>query len=269
MKKKNRVLSIITLYIIFVIIYMAFFLFHIESIPLFLFLVIGSVSVLSTSTIYTIIQSASSEDERKSEKKYVKKQKSIKKKPIDLIEDYIDVMPSIEDYVESNESYDNMEIINKYIFSVFSGEELEKINLLELSKMDKIMFIREMLYFDKHERKILIENMLKNRDKTDEGIIYTPPTNFIEKEDQIRVYIRSLVEPGEKTKIIIIDTTELIFSVKERIGTLFDYNLEDFLLSSGGILLHENSQIKDYAIDDDDEIALIPSRKEKNLKKKN
>ncbi|MGB5913001.1 MAG: hypothetical protein WBH31_17555, partial [Promethearchaeia archaeon] len=61
----------------------------------------------------------------------------------------------------------------------------------------------------------------------------------------------------------------LIFSVKERIGTLFDYNLEDFLLSSGGILLHENSQIKDYAIDDDDEIALIPSRKEKNLKKKN
>ncbi|MGB5910776.1 MAG: hypothetical protein WBH31_06235 [Promethearchaeia archaeon] len=188
MKKKNRVLSIITLYIIFVIIYMVFFLFHIESIPLFLFLVIGSVSVLSTSTIYTIIQSASSEDERKSEKKYVKKQKSIKKKPIDLIEDYIDVMPSIEDYVESNETYDNMEIINKYIFSVFSGEELEKINLLELSKMDKIMFIREMLYFDKHERKILIENMLKNRDKTDEGIIYTPPTSFIEKEDQIRVY---------------------------------------------------------------------------------
>ncbi|MHA2430737.1 MAG: hypothetical protein ACXACC_06845 [Promethearchaeota archaeon] len=269
MKKKNRVLSIITLYIIFIIVYMAFFLFHIESFPLFLFLVIGSVSVLSTSTIYTIIQSASSEDERKSEKKYVKKQKSIKKKPIDLIEDYIDVMPSIEDYVESNESYDNMEIINKYIFSVFSGEELEKINLLELSKMDKIMFIREMLYFDKHERKILIENMLKNRDKTDEGIIYTPPTNFIEKEDQIRVYIRSLVEPGEKTKIIIIDTTELIISVKERIGILFDYNLEGFLLSSGGILLHENLQIKDYAIDDDDEIALIPSRKEKNLKKKN
>jgi hypothetical protein len=236
MKKKNRVLSIITLYIIFIIVYMAFFLFHIESFPLFLFLVIGSVSVLSTSTIYTIIQSASSEDERISEKKYAKKQKSIKRKTIDLIEDYIDAMPSIEDYVESNESYENKEI---------------------------------MLYFDKHERKILIENMLKNRDKTDEGIIYTPPTNFIEKEDQIRVYIRSLVEPGEKTKIIIIDTTELIFSVKERIGILFDYNLEDFLLSSGGILLHENLQIKDYAIDDDDEIALIPSRKEKNLKKKN
>ncbi|MFX0025804.1 MAG: hypothetical protein ACFE8M_05260 [Candidatus Hermodarchaeota archaeon] len=264
MKKKHRVLSIITLYVIFIIIYMAFFLFRIESIPLFLFLVIGSVSVLSTSTIYTIIQSKSGEDRRLSEKKYVKKQKSIKKTTIDIFEDYIDAMPSIEDYVESNKSYEDMDIINKYIFSVFSREELDKINLLDLSKMDKIMFIREMLYFDKRERKILIESMLKSRDRTDEGIIYIPPTNLIEKEDQIRVYIRSLVEPGEKTKIIIIDTGQLISRVKERIAVLFDYDLEDFLLSSGGILLLETSQIKDYDIDDDDEIALIPSRKEKN-----
>lgn len=264
MKKKHRVLSIIALYVIFIIIYMAFFLFRIESIPLFLFLVIGSVSVLSTSTIYTIIQSKGSEDRRLSEKKYVKKQKSIKKKTIDIFEDYIDAMPLIEDYVESNESYDDVEIINKFIFSVFSREELDKINLLDLSKMDKIIFIREMLYFDKHERKILIESMLKNRDRTDEVITYTPPTNLIEKEDQIRVYVRSLVESGEKTKIIIIDTAQLVSKVKERIAVLFDYDLEDFLLSSGGILLVETSQIKDYYIDDDDEIALIPLRKEKN-----
>jgi len=264
MKKKFRVLSIITLYVIFIIIYMAFFLFRIESIPLFIFLIIGSVSVLSTSTIYTIIQSKSSEDESISEKKYFKKQKLDKKKTIDLIEDYIDAMPSIEEYVESNKSYENMEIINKYIFSVFSQEELDQINLLELSKMDKIMFIREMLYFDAYERKVLIENMLLNKDNTEEGIEYTPPANFVEMEDQIRVYIRSLVEPGEKTKIIIIDTAQLISSVKERIAILFDYDLEDFLLSSGGILLLETSQIKDYDIDDDDEIALIPSRKEKN-----
>jgi len=150
---------------------MAFFLFRIESIPLFIFLIIGSVSVLSTSTIYTIIQSKSSEDESISEKKYFKKQKLDKKKTIDLIEDYIDAMPSIEEYVESNKSYENMEIINKYIFSVFSQEELDQINLLELSKMDKIMFIREMLYFDAYERKVLIENMLLNKDNTEESDI--------------------------------------------------------------------------------------------------
>jgi len=172
-------------------------------------------------------------------------------------------MPSIEEYITSNESYENIPIIDKYIFSVFSQEELDKINLLRLSKMDKIVFIREMLYFNANERKILIENMLKSKDITDEEIVYIPPRNPIKMEDQMRIYIRSLVEPGEKTKIVIVNTTELISAVKERVGILFNYNLDEFLLSSGGILLHENSQIKDYDIDDDDEIALIPSRKEK------
>jgi hypothetical protein len=154
--------------------------------------------------------------------------------------------------------------MDKYIFSIFSEEELNKIDLLELPKMDKIIFIREMLYFNLNERKQLIENMLKNRNKTEDKITYTPPMNPIEIEDQIRVYVRSLVEPGEKTKIIIVGTNELVSIIKEKVAILFDYELEDFLLSSGGILLHENSLINDYEIDDDDEIALIPTRKERD-----
>ncbi|MFX0041886.1 MAG: hypothetical protein ACFE8L_03140 [Candidatus Hodarchaeota archaeon] len=264
MKKKYNILIIITLYCFFILVYILFFLFRIESIPLFFFLTIGSVAVLSTSTIYTVIQSKSIEDQRIKEKKYFAKPKMIKKKAIDIIEDYIETMPSLKEYVESDESYKDMEIINRYIFSLFSLEEIDKINLLKLSKVDKILFIREMIYYNAKERKILIENMLKNSDKTDEEILYTPPLDPIELRDQIRVYVRSLVEPGEKTNIIIIDKTEIISIVKERIGILFDYDLEDFLLSSGGILLYEHSQIKDYDIDDDDELALIPSRNKKD-----
>ena len=78
------------------------------------------------------------------------------------------------------------------------------------------------------------------------------------------MYIRSLIEPGEITKLIIINTTELISTVKEKVGVLFNYELEGFLLSSGGILLSEEKQIQNYDIDDDDEIALIPSRNRKN-----
>jgi hypothetical protein len=211
-----------------------------------------------------VIQSTDNLGKKVRDKKLKTKQKSTKMKLTDFIEDYLDVLPSMEEYIESNDSYEDTPIINKYIFSVFSEEELSKINLLNLSKMDKILFIREMLYFDEGERKELIENMLKNRDTTDEEIFYTPPTELIDLEDQIRVYIRSLVEPGEKTKIIILDTTELISVVRKKIGILFDYNQQDFVLSSGGILLKENSQIKDYDIEDDDEIALIPSRKEKS-----
>ena len=189
--------------------------------------------------------------------------KSIQKVDIAIIEDYLDAIPLIEDYVESDDSHKDMPILDKYIFSLFSKEELNKINLLELPKMDKIVFIREMLYFNPNERKQLIKNMLKNKKNDEDMITYTPPMNPIEIEDQIRVYVRSLVEPGEKTKIIIVDTTELISIIKERVAILFDYELEKFLLSSGGILLDESSLINDYDIDDDDEIALIPSRKEK------
>ncbi|MFX1324812.1 MAG: hypothetical protein ACFE8N_07640, partial [Promethearchaeota archaeon] len=196
--------------------------------------------------------------------KILPKTKSIHKNIANIIEDYFEAMPLIEKYVESEESYEDLPEMNKFIFSIFSQEELDKINQLDLSKIDKIRFIREMLYFDTDERKSLIEMMLNNRYKTDEDIQYTPPTKIVEMKDQIRVYVRSLVEPGEKTKLIILDTTELIEAVKEKIGVLFDYRLEDFLLSSGGILLNPKSQIDDYDIDDDDEIALIPSRKKNN-----
>jgi hypothetical protein len=189
--------------------------------------------------------------------------KSIRTEPIETIEDYMDAVPTVEEYIDSDESYTDMPIIDKFIFSIFSKKELEKINLLDLPKMDKILFIREMLYYNPHERKELIENMLKSRDLTEKEIRYIPPTNQIEMEDQFRVYVRSLLEPGEKTKIIIVDNNDLIYLIKEKIAVLFDYDLEDFLLSSGGILLEENLLIKDYEIDDDDEIALIPSRKKK------
>ncbi|UCC20314.1 MAG: hypothetical protein JSV62_03230 [Promethearchaeota archaeon] len=264
MRKNYRIFSVIALYTVCILLYVFFFIFRIENTPLFLALTIGSVAVLSTSTIYTIIQSKSSQQKIIKEKKYPIKIKSVHKEDIDIVEDYIDAMPSIEDYIESDVSYKDMPILDKYIFSSFSREELLKIDLLELSKMDKILFIREMCYFSPNERKQLIENMLNSRNETEEKLTYTPPINPIEIEDKIRIYVRSLVEPGEKTKIIIVDTFELISIIKERIATKFDYKLEDFLLSSGGILLDENSIINDYDIIDDDEIALIPLRKVRN-----
>ncbi len=259
MRKKYRVFTVLALYTIVILMFTLFFLLGLDNLPLFLVLSIGSVAILSTSTVYTVMQSKGY-DERRVEKKQFIKTKSIKQKAIDIIEEYFDAMPAIEEYVESYDSYEAMPIINKYIFTVFSQEELDKINLLDLSKMDKILFIREMLYFNQEERSVLIEDMLKNRDNTDIEGIYSPPVDLIEISDQIRVYIRSLVEPGEKTKIIIINTADNVATVKRRVGVLFDYDLENFLLSSGGIILRETALIKDYEIIEDDEIALIPSK---------
>ena len=264
MRKNYRILSVLALYIVCILLYVVFFLYHIENTLFFLTLTIGSVAVLSTSTVYTVIQSKSSSVKTLKEKKYITKPKSIKRISSTILEEYIYAMPSLDDYAESDKSYKDMSIIDKYIFTILSQEELNKINSLDLSKMDKISFIREMLYYDPNERKDLIDNMLKSRDIVDEMIPYIAPINSIELEDQIRVYVRSLLEPGEKTKIIIIDTGEFVSIIKDKIALLFDYENQDFLLSSGGILLDETLQIKEYNIDDDDEIALIPSRKEKN-----
>jgi hypothetical protein len=261
MKKKNRLIGLISLYFIFTLIYTTFFLLHIENSYLFLALNIGSVAVLSTSTIYTVIQSTGTSPDKMKGKKILPKPKSIQDKEIDIFEDYFNAMPLVEKYVESEETYEDNQTINKFIFSIFSQEEANEINRLDLSKIEKIQFIQEMLYFDTKERKILIQDMLKNRYKTDEDIFYTPPLSTIEMKDQLRVYVRSLVEPGEKTKVIIIDAKDLIDTVKNQIGILFNYNRENFHLSSGGILLNPEYHVDDYDIDDDDEIALIPSRK--------
>ena len=160
MEKKNRLIGLIVLYSIIVLIYIAFFLFRIENSNLFLALNIGSVAVLSTSTIYTVIQSVSTPSDKMKGKKILPKPKSIQVKEVNIIDDYYDAMPIIEKYAESEETYESTPTINKFIFSVFSKEELDKINQLDLSKIEKIQFIQEMLYFDTNERKNLIENML-------------------------------------------------------------------------------------------------------------
>ena len=261
MRKNFRVLSLITLYVGIAFVYLILIFLQVENVPVYLFLTIGSVAVLSTSTIYTVVQSKSTPIVKMKGNKSFPKQKPVKKKTSALLEDYFDAMPLIDKYANAMESFEEIESMDDYIFSFFNQEDLNKIDLLGFSKMDKIFFIREMLYFDTGERKQLIEDILKNKELTDEQIEYNPPLTTIGMDEKIRVYVRSLVEPGEKTKIIIIDTSELISIIKEQVGILFDYGLEDFLLSTGGILLDETMQIKDYFIDDDDEIALIPSRK--------
>ena len=220
---------------------------------------ISSVSVLPTVTVYTIIESKKESDNLILKKKLPLKTKQNKGFSSVFLNDYFEAMPLIDDFADSDDSYEEIPKLHEFIFSLFIPEELEKIEILDLSKMDKIFFLRELLYYDAEERKNLIESMLEA--KNNKKIIYYPPKIKIGMQDRIRVYVRSLVEPGEKTKILIIESSDFIRDLKERIAVFFGYNLDDFLLSSGGIVLHENSIIREYNIDDDDEIALIPRNK--------
>ena len=259
MKLKHQLIGTIIVYILFILIYIFFIFFKIDNIVLNSILIISSISVLPTVTLYTIIESKKEADNLILKKKIPLKTKQNKGISSAFLNDYFEAMPLIDDYADSDDSYEEIPKLHEFIFSLFIPEELEKIELLDLSKMDKIFFLRELLYYDAEERKVLIESMLEA--KNNEKIIYYPPKNKIGMQDRIRVYVRSLVEPGEKTKILIIESSDFIRDLKERIAVFFGYNLDDFLLSSGGILLRENSLIREYNIDDDDEIALIPRNK--------
>ena len=244
-------------------------------VPFYNFIIVGSVAAVSTGTLYTVVsQSYNSERRIKASKfKQKPKPKTIpqtpktikqisKNKSPEILEGYLDAFPYIEEYIESDKIHEEFPVMKEFIFSSLEPEEIEKINLLNLSEIDKIQFIREMLYYDPEERDALIETMLINRDKTEEEVIYSPPIKTIELGDKFRIHVISLIEPGEKKKIKIIESTDSISKVKESVGILFDYDLEEFLLSSGGIILKEEKKVKDYDIIDEDEIVLIPSRNE-------
>jgi hypothetical protein len=216
--------------------------------------------VLTTGTIYTVIHQESTDD-KITGKKYLasnvngleKRKKLVKEvEASEIIENYMNEMPSIQKYVDSNKSYEEMPIIENFIFTELSPKELAKINRLALPDFDKKKFIKELLYFTKEERSNLIDNMIENLDKTEEELIYIPPMRLVEEGRTFRVYAISLIETGEKKKIINIKSTEIVYIVKDQLADMFDYNLEDFLLSTGGLIMNENAQIKDYNVEDKD-----------------
>jgi hypothetical protein len=250
----------------------AFILFYLVSFfgnPLFfLILVIGSVVVLSTGTIYTFVSQQGTDDKMKGTKQFVSKEKALEKRrklvkeeePSDFIEDYLDGMPSIQKYVDSDKSYEDTPLLENFIFAELSTKELDKINRLGLSDTEKNQFINELLYFTQKERKNLIDSIFENLYKTDEELIYIPPMSLVEEPKAITVYAISLIESKEKRKTVNIESTEFISEVKDKLAAMFDYKLDDFLLSTGGLIMDESAQIKNYNIKVGDEIVLIPSR---------
>jgi hypothetical protein len=234
----------------------------------FLILVIGSAVVLTTGTIYTVIHQESTDDKILGKKHFASKVKALEKREKliqeeempEIIENYLSEMPSIQKYVDSNKSYEEIPIIENFIFTELSPKELDKIDHLGLADFEKKKFINELLYFTQEERSNLIDNMIENLFKTDEELTYIPPMRLVDEPKTIRVYAISLIETGEKKKIINIESTEVVYIVKDQLAVMYDYNLEDFLLSTGGLIMNENALIKDYNIEDKDEIVLIPSR---------
>ncbi|TFG00292.1 MAG: hypothetical protein EU542_08225 [Promethearchaeota archaeon] len=78
-------------------------------------------------------------------------------------------------------------------------------------------------------------------------------------KELINIFILSTVGPGEKQQDLTIDLNNKVASLKETVGNIFGLIPSNFHLSSGGITFDEQILLKDYNLEDGDEILIIPS----------
>ena len=94
---------------------------------------------------------------------------------------------------------------------------------------------------------------------SDELEVKTPEKKIISERKKISVYFMSTIGPGEKKQKLLINTGNKVGDIKETVANLFGLDPADFHLSSGGITMEETSFLKDYNINDGEDILLIPA----------
>jgi len=87
----------------------------------------------------------------------------------------------------------------------------------------------------------------------------TPVVGAKTEGKKISVYFMSTIGPGEKKQKLLVNTGNLVGDIKETVANLFALDPSDFYLSALGITMDEQSTLNDYAVDDGDDILLIPA----------
>ncbi len=270
MEKKYKILGITFSYVVSLIVYVLLFSAYF---PIVNFIVIGSMTAISAGSLYYVIESPLRSNQKTFKKKHLPEptqfvQKSIEasktvfveKTETQLLDDYLELLPYVQEYTDSDQMHEEFPLVSNVIFSKLEPAEMEKIEKLTLTQMEKFELIRDILYFNTEERNLLLNSMVEQQETNNTEISYVPPSDTVMLGDRFRIHVISLVDPGEMKKIIIVDSVDTVKNVKEDLGVLFDYDIEEFLLTSGGVILQEDLLVSDYQLEDDDEIVLIPSR---------
>ena len=80
------------------------------------------------------------------------------------MEEIIDETPFIKDYIETNKLHDEIPELREYIFSILQSEDLDKIDLLDLTIDEKKEFIKELINLEAEKRKQLLDDMLSGKE---------------------------------------------------------------------------------------------------------
>ncbi|MBA7499390.1 hypothetical protein ES704_02134 [subsurface metagenome] len=87
----------------------------------------------------------------------------------------------------------------------------------------------------------------------------TPSSKTPSTGRKLTLYFMSTIGPGEKKEKLTVNDANSVSDIKQTLGNLYGLNPDDFHLSSGGVTMDENNQIKDYNVSDGDDILLIPA----------
>lgn len=87
----------------------------------------------------------------------------------------------------------------------------------------------------------------------------TPASKTPASGKKATLYFMSTIGPGEKKEKLTVNDANRINDVKRTLGNLFGLDPDEFHLSSGGVTMDENNQLRDYNINDGDDILLIPA----------
>jgi len=87
----------------------------------------------------------------------------------------------------------------------------------------------------------------------------TPATKTPSAGKKLTLYFMSTIGPGEKKEKLTVNDGNCVDDIKSTLGNLYGLDPNDFHLSSGGVTMDENSPLRDYDINNGDDILLIPA----------
>jgi len=87
----------------------------------------------------------------------------------------------------------------------------------------------------------------------------TPTSKTPSAGKKLTLYFMSTIGPGEKKEKLTVNDSNQVRDIKQTLGNLYGLDPNDFHISSGGVTMDENSALRDYNVNDGDDILLIPA----------
>jgi hypothetical protein len=87
----------------------------------------------------------------------------------------------------------------------------------------------------------------------------TPASKTPAGGKKLTLYFMSTIGPGEKKEKLTVNDSNRVSDIKQTLGNLYGLDPNDFHISSGGVTMDENNTLRDYDVNNGDDILLIPA----------